>query len=264
MAQQKGPSPIEWREWEFGTTPERSFTVGTLRIWARRTLDEWRLAWSTFGSDKDMAKADPPPDEKWWRWVAQEGSSLKLSPCLPDQKLVASPQNPIRILPSEQARVYISVPVWVRASLPGSKETALVEIPCADLKRTWIGKPIEGEIAWWASTRARRELAACDSSPETITAPLVLLNRSSETLLVGKIFLRLPFLSVFGSGGGLWTDASHIIYKGPGEYETVQEEGETPEELQDGKLMTAPRARPKTGLATLDFSQLKAFAGLGS
>lgn len=263
MAQDRSFGPIEWREWDFEKTGERSWEIGPLRLWARRTAAEWHLSWARFPDPKERAKADAPSDAAWWRWTAPEGTLLKIAPCLPALALVAAPQNPFRILPGERARVYVSVPVGVRASVPGEKDLPLVEVPTEGLSRTWIGTPQKGELAWWTRTRARRDPAADPALPHIATAPLVLSNRSAESLLIEKIFLRLPFLSVFEAGEELWTDASHIIHKGPGEYETVQEEGEPPDERTDGRLLAAPRARPKTGLAALSFSPLKALSELG-
>jgi hypothetical protein len=262
MAKSKVPAPLTWESWELAEGERRSWAFGPLRIWAEAAEKEWKLAWSLLDDVRKRRSAPPPPDPEWARWAAPgRDSVLQFSPVLPDLPLVARPENPFRILPNERARVFVSVPAWVRVTAGRDAHHVLVDVPSRVLSKSWLGSPTEGELCLWTRTRARREWG--DTPEHIVTAPLVLANRSRETLRVEKVFIRLPHLSVYDAEGVLWADTTHVAYTGTDETDTVKEEGEAPLEAPEAARLSPPRSRPREGLMAFSFSPLRLFSEWG-
>ena len=265
MAKKKTCSPFEWKAWAFKTGELRSWRLGPLKLWAAFQDGEWKLAWIRGEVPEGKRGQSPlPPGSEWERWTAPESvKALRFTPSLPDLPLVAQPAIPFRILPSESARIYVSTPVWARVSLADESDRTLVEIPSDLLSKTWSGSMTRGTVAFWTRTRARRSHEPSTTQEHIVTSPVTLANESKDALCVEKIHLRLPHLSVYSGKGALWTDGARIVFKGNGEYEAIREEGEAPPECPGALLLAGPRTTPKSGLASLSFSPLKAITELG-
>ncbi|MHC4780252.1 MAG: hypothetical protein ACYTFG_16915, partial [Planctomycetota bacterium] len=151
MAKKKQSGPFEWREWTFDPGELRSWRLGPMHVWAALQDGEWKISWRRDASLL-VKKAVPPlpPSTDWERWTApKDVSSLRLAPGLPDLPMVARPEVPFMILPSESARIYVSTPVWVHVQLGDDTGRKLVEIPSVILSKTWSGTLTEGTVAYW-------------------------------------------------------------------------------------------------------------------
>ncbi|MHC4600931.1 MAG: DUF432 domain-containing protein [Planctomycetota bacterium] len=265
MAKKKIRAPFEWKAWTFKTGELRSWRMGPLQLWAALQDREWKLAWKRGENVETKRGSTPlPPGAAWERWVAPESSNgLRFSPALADLPLVAQPVVPFRILPSESARIYVNTPVSVRVSLADDSDRTLLEIHTERLSKTWNGSMTRGTVAYWTRTHVRRNHEPSTIEEHFVTSPIMLANDSKEALRVQKIHVRLPHLSVYAGKGALWTDASRIVFKGTEESQTIREEGEPPPECPGALLLTGPRATPKSGLASLSSSPLKAITELG-
>jgi hypothetical protein len=265
MAKKKARRSFEWKVWTFKPGELRSWPLGPLKLWAALQDGEWKLAWIRGEVPKTKHGSSPlPPGSDWERWAAPESAkALRLTPSLPELPLVAQPAIPFRILPSESARIYVSTPVGVRVSLADDSDRSLVEIPSDLLSKTWSGSLTRGTVAYWTRTRARRNHEPSAVEEHRVTSPVTLANESKDALHVEKIHLRMPHLSVYSGKGTLWTDATRIVFRGKRESEAIHEGGEAPAECPDALLLAGPRTPPKSGLASLSFSPLKAITEPG-
>lgn len=248
-----------------------------------RTEGELRL----HASFEDPAEEDPPfpslhrgtdepdPDPAWSRWaLARDEGHLWLRPCMPDRPLVLQPEAPFALLPRASARVFVRVPLWVRlewmeGSRPPSDETipsqgtVLAELPVTVLSDTWWGDVMDGELAYWLGTRARRVYRPALRAPHLAICPLVLENRSGGELKVEKLAFRTVHLGVFSDGQGFWGDESRVRYQGEAEGSEVEVTGAPPPEAGTPHLVTPPRVPLARGIRARTFHRLRGLSSLG-
>ncbi|TVP74837.1 MAG: hypothetical protein EA352_09725 [Gemmatimonadales bacterium] len=216
---------------------------------------------------------EPDPDPGWSRWaLAGDEGTLWLRPCLPDRPLVLQPEAPFVLLPRASARVFIRVPLWIRVewqegspdpeAIPG-EGTILTEQPVTTLSNTWWGDVMEGELAYWLETRARRVYRENLRAAHLAICPLVLENRSTTELQVDKLAFRTIHLGVFGDGTGFWGDESRVRYQGESEGSEVEVSGRPPEEAGNPVLVTPPRVPPVRGIRARTFQRLRGISTLG-
>ncbi|MHC5037002.1 MAG: hypothetical protein ACYTHM_06790 [Planctomycetota bacterium] len=253
---------LQWKAYDIEPDEVSSWKIGPLWIWAVCTDAEWRFAWDRVEDGAQGRKRmTPPPETDWARCATGEtGTRLKFLPVLPDLFLSTKLEAPLRILSGARIRLFIHVPVWVRILLPEKQGCILGELATRVLTRSWTGDVTGGEPCYAKRSRAPTTVDEGNLPPESVTSPVELVNRAPDDLTVENILLRLPYLGIYTARGTLWTDTTHIIYKGPGEFESVQEDGTLPVECAGGESLSVPRARPRAGLAALRFSPLKAIS----
>lgn len=244
--------------------------VGPLTLRVRSTADEVWVAhdpgdWTRTGRGAARGTPSPPEAGDWARWpVPAEPGGISLSPVFPPRPVVVEPEHSFRLLPRAEARVFVRVPLWARLALPPADGRALAEVPAVVLSDTWWGTPTDGELCYWLSTTARREVSADVFAPHLAVCPLRLSNRSDDELPVEKIVLRVAHLSIFGGEGRLWADETRVRYRGVDEGSDVEVAGSRPREAGDAVRVADPREPPPSrGFRARTFSRLKTLPGLG-
>ena len=187
-----------------GLSEEELRELGPLGLWLRHRGDEVWMAhvpgdWTRAGRGRPRERPVEPEDADWIRWPVPEGTTeLELAPALPPRPVVAEPELSFRLLPRARARVFVRVPLWVRLdALVDGEPRKLAEVPTATLSDTWWGTPTEGELCYWLSTTARREVEREVFEPNVAVCPLLLSNRSDDELPVERIALRVIHLTLF-------------------------------------------------------------------
>lgn len=245
-------------------------TEGEVRIHTRiLDADEVDPAFPTPSRGPD----DPDPNPSWSRWaLPRDEGHLRLRPCLPDRALVLQPEAPFVLLPRASARVFVRVPLWLRLEWmnpspddrpdppPG---TILTEVPATVLSDTWWGEPMDGELAYWLETRARRTYRPELRAPHLAICPLLLENRSSQELKVEKLAFRTIHLGVYADGTGFWGDESRVHYQGEMEGSEIEVSGVAPPEATDAPRVCPPRVPPVRGLRARTFHRLRGISSLG-
>jgi hypothetical protein len=202
------------------------------------------------------------------RWVAPSGeSTIVLRPTFPDRLLVLDPESPFHLLPRAEAKVFVRVPLWVRVELLLRREsgTALLldEFPSVLLSDTWWGDFMEGELAYWIPTTARREMRTDLFAPHLGVCTLTVENRGDTDLQVEKLALRANQLSIFARDSTLWSDTAQVTYTGEEEVTIVEVTGRLPQESRGGILVTRPRAPAQKGFRARSFGRLLSISGMG-
>ncbi|HSR70243.1 MAG TPA: DUF432 domain-containing protein [Acidobacteriota bacterium] len=254
---------FEWGEQDFPgeTTSLRKF--GPLRVWHRASKGDLWLAWMEVGEQGPEPETPHHFDDKWVRYAFRGNPrKIRFLPVFPDRPVVMQPEAPFFLTPKSEARVYVNIPLWVRVELADNQTTLLREIPSLVLSNTWQGSFFEGDLAYWLSTRARREVEPPMQLPHTAVCPIQIHNRSEEELKVEKICLRVGWLSIFEKEGVFFGDACHVEYRGTDDTSQVEAKGRAPREASGAKLITRRRTPARRGLAST-FSQLKSLPGLG-
>lgn len=213
--------------------------------------------------------ATPPPPEAWSRWALPgEGTTLRLSPALPDRTLVVTPEQAFHLLPGSSARVFARVPVWIQIRIQQEGMVAAggemaLEIPSVTLSDTWWGSVMEGELAYWLPTSARREVDPARHRPHMAICSLHLLNRSGASLPVDRLAIRAAHLSLFLDGDILWSDEARVVYQGLAEGSQIELSGTPPTEATGAELVASPRVPVQRGLRARTFQRFLTMAGQG-
>lgn len=210
----------------------------------------------------------PPPGVHWMRWVSPSGeSTIVLRPTFPDRLLVLDPESPFHLLPRAEAKVFVRVPLWVRVELLLKKESGtglvLEEFPSVLLSDTWWGDFMEGELAYWMPTTARREMRTDLFAPHLGVCTLTITNLGDTDLQVEKLALRANQLSIFARDSTLWSDTAKVTYTGEEEGSIVEVTGRPPEEARGGVLVTRPRTPVLKGFRARSFGRLLSIPVMG-
>lgn len=239
--------------------------VGPLVLWIRRTENEIWLAHGYVEPDESVPD-EPDVDEEWSRWAMKgEPQHLRIRPVFPDRPLVVKPEHPFTLLRRAEARVYTRVPLWVRIDAVderGGSGSRLAEIPTEALSETWWGDFLDGELAYWIQTKARREILDAHFEPHLVICTLQLTNLSEDDLRVEKLALRVEHLSIFEQGRRLWAEEVRVDYHGEAEGSEIHMDDEPPREAGDAKEISSARAQSHSFRART-FARLRALSGLG-
>ncbi len=238
--------------------------IGPLTLWLKGLDNEVWLGFQRAGGTPVPSGDVPPEDLDWSRWALSDAPHrLRLRPVLPDRLLVVKPEHPFTLLRKAKARVYMRVPAWVRVeALVGSrnKGATLMEIPTEILSDTWWGDFLTGELGYWLTTKARRELRAELFEPHLVMSALQLTNRSEDDLRAEKLALRVEHLSVYEKDARLWAEETKVFYLGEEEGSDIRMEDKPPVEAEGAREISPARAQVK-GLRVRTFERLKALSG---
>lgn len=249
----------------------------TQNIWGDKSLEEGKMEFVSIGNlwlwllfkDADLwigykyitddvsasDDQDPPEDLDWSRWAMEkEVQQIQLLPVFPDMPLVVKSEYKLKISSGTKIQVFARIPIWIRISIPHS-DYQLIELPIIKLSRTWFGTPLEGELCYHATTKARRNLSKVDPKPYLVNCPIQIFNKSDEDLNFENFCYRVERLSIFQRQNELWADETQIIYHGENLNSDVIMSGKLPEGISQKQLLTNPRKKVQKSLATRTFKR---------
>jgi hypothetical protein len=239
--------------------------VGPLVIWLSAVENE---LWVThaYAEEDEAAPEEPPEDAEWSRWAMKDvPHRVRVLPVFPDRPLVVKPEHPFTLLPRARARVYMRVPPWVRLEAVDAargRGTLLTEVPTERLSDTWWGDFLDGELAYWLTTRARREIRPELFEPWMVMSTLQLENHSEGALPVEKLALRVEHLSIYEKEGWLWAEEVRVAYRGEAEGSDIHMDDQPPREAAGAREISPARAQTRSFRART-FARLKALSGWG-
>ena len=196
--------------------------IGALRLWMKhRGPDCFFLfdqGYPADGALRRTASELPPADGQWTRMGGDHhAEQLTLHPLFPNRAVVVRPKDPYLILPGQKVQFFVGVPLWV--GLSDAKGIVLVEEPVTRLSNTWFGKPTEGELAYAIRSNAVRDPDELEPDPWRVTCPVRIRNLSSEPLMIERLLLRVPLLTLYADPNQrLWANESGMTYRGRQEW----------------------------------------------
>lgn len=253
-----------WRPW-WGRVdvPEGGcarLQLGTLTLYARNLLREWRL-YSHHDLDptvdrltRDLVGPDEHPADDHRDWFVErfaqthEEGALDLEPRLADRPMVARPEVPISLIGGDEISLFVSTPLWIGIQTADTHR-ALTEIPSLRPSDTWFGPSTrEGELCYAMRTRARIAVRELQKHPVRAITRITLHNRAREPVLIERINIPVPFLRLFlGRDGLTWTDPITFERLEPGQHKTLDgrlrihreapaEAGDRPRKLAEARV----------------------------
>ncbi len=244
-----------WGEVELELGETALWRIGPFRLWLQRGAAEWRSAHDQLDTDEstdwELARAVEWPEEgvNCERFaVTETGSAVQLRPATADRPLVARPRTPFRILPGQESRVFISAPLWAEIRV-GSGALALREIPTKRLSDTWFGSTTrEGELCYALKTSARTDLEELPRAAYRIVTPVVIENRGTDPLLVERMNIPVPFLSIYSSAEGeAWSEEVHMVWTESGDMAELDLRDGPPAEVAGAPRLSEPRRVAEKG-----------------
>lgn len=175
--------------------------------------------------------------------VNQTTDSVNISPMLADRAIVARPATSLNILPGEKVELYISSPLWFLMKL-NSKSSPIVDIPFLRPTDSWFGpSTMEGEFCYAKYTDARVNLTQIEARQHRAITPVVIKNQHSETLIIERINLPAPFLTLYtDEKQSFWTQEVEIAYHSDSDKSGLRLKG-TPPMQGTGEMTLISKAR---------------------
>lgn len=246
-----GDKTLEEGEMEF-------VSIGNLCLWLLfKDADLWiGYQYITSGELTETDDLDPPEDLDWSRWAMEGGiRKIQLLPVFPDMPLVVKSEYLLKISSGTKIQVFARIPIWIQISIPRNNYQ-LIELPIVKLSRTWFGTPLEGELCYHATTKARRSLSKVEPKPYLANCPIQVSNKSGEELNFENFCYRVERLSIYEHENALWADETRIIYHGESLNSDVIMTGKLPEGISQKHLLSKPRKKIQKSLATRTFKRL--------
>ena len=223
--------------------------VGPLQLWLSPGEGELSVA-VLRGSDPldpvvELA-AEPPeiPElaERHRFAVPANTTELTLGVALPDRPVVVRPDRPLHVPAGMETTLSVSVPTWFRLEVPGLARP-LLDWPTWRPSDTWFGPSVrEGELCYASRTQARIGTDLDPGRPTRARCRLLLRNSAEDELLVDRISLPVPRLTLYARGSRLHAGSLDVtLQPGGSSVEVAIRRG--PPEGQDGAVLLAePRA----------------------
>lgn len=250
--------------------------LGNLELWIHRVASEWRLghAWDD-SVDREGWRREPAEDlpeltadgrkivaERFA--VRQTGGIVRLTARTPDRSVVARPRTPLRVPSGHEARIYVSSPLWVEIAV-GEATTLLRELPIRRLSNTWFGPSTrEGELAYALKTSGRTSVEDLPHRPYRFVTPVVIDNQASDTLVVERLNLPVPNLSLFGAVDSLWSESVRMLRRESGDMAELDVRPGPPKEADGAESLGGSREPAGRGHLFRAFSSILRLSGAES
>lgn len=246
-----------WGERKLSKGKTDFISLGNLRLWILLKDSEIWVGYLHVDSGEinSADSATPPENLEWSRWATKKNAQkIRLVPVFPDLPLVVTSEYPLRISSNTNIQIFTRIPVWIRINLP-DKDYLLTEIPTVKLSRTWFGTPLEGELCYHATTKARRNLSQVEHKSFVVNCPIVISNKAKNDLNFENFCYRVERLSIYLHEKELWADETRIIHQGEDLNSDVIMTGKLPEGIDKKMLLSKPRREIQKSLATRTFKR---------
>ncbi|MCP4201685.1 MAG: hypothetical protein GY769_07100 [bacterium] len=256
-----------WGDYELAIDETVAWEIGPLRLWLQRRQLEWRLAhaWAEEDGPSEWScqrAAELPEDgaqsERFA--VSETTGAVLLRPLPADRAVVARPKTPLRVLPGQSARIFMSSPMWLEVAV-GAAQVPLRELPTKRLSDTWFGATSrEGELSYSLKTSARTDSEEMPRAHYRLLTPVVIENRAADPLVFERLSLPVPFLSIYGvETGAVWSEEVHMLRTESGDIAELDVRVGPPEEAMEAMRLGAPRRVAQKGHLFQAFGSLLGF-----
>jgi hypothetical protein len=256
-----------WGTHEIGVDDASRWEIGGLRFWLQRRRSEWWLAHAWFEIDEPaewgFVRSSPWPEDETAaeRFAVSETTGIvHLRPLPSTRSVVARPRTPLRVLPGQRARVFVSSPLSVEIAV-GATPTVLRDLPTRRLSDTWFGATTrEGELSYALRTSARTRLDEMPRGHYRLLTPIVIENLAADALVVERLNLPVPFLSIYSDEiAGAWSEEVRLLRTADGDMAELDVHDGPPAEAAGAKRLSEPRKVAEKGHLFRAFGTLLGF-----
>ena len=267
ISTQQKQSDNWWGSFHLAQNQSRHWRIGPLSLVIRCLRGEWQLAHQRLASDEKPGQAEtsaeaqqetdnavdsweindteqlPEQLENYARYIFHETTGLlHITPMLPDRALVSRPLAPFNLTAGEEVTLYVSCPLWLAVSV-GHSRKKLKEIDIQRPSDTWFGpSTLEGELCYATSTRCRQVRSELLHRPYRAITPVLIKNRADSTLLVERLNIPAPLLSLYSdTEGQLWTSRVILTREKDGDMAALKIDAKAPADVHGAHLLSKPR-----------------------
>lgn len=256
-----------WGDFALADNESLCWQLGPLQLqWVNAAL-QWRCAHRRLAEVDDESVVDwqlirgdatPAFTENSQRFVfSQPMCEASVLPALADRSVITRPTTALTIPPRQSVLLLVSTPLWFQLRCAGVAQP-LLEVPISRPSDTWFGpSTCDGELAYASRTHARLQGEPLPPRPHRAVTPVRIENRIDAPLLVERISLPVPLLSLFiAADGMLWTEEVTLRREQAGEMAALQVGQGAPLLALAATLVQGPRNANRSGIL------LRAFAAL--
>jgi len=247
-----------WGDFSFNIGQIGRWRVGALTVSVQRQAAEWHICQQTSGNSIDdldtfeinLDSEALAAEAKCHRHVLiQDSQPLQVLPALANRPVVTRPLTPFNLYPGQEVVLYVGTTVWYQL-YAYSSGPLLLDIPIQRPSDTWFGQSTrEGEVCYAARTRAILNLDDVPYHPFRAITPVTIANQSEGPLLLERLLLPIPHLSIFSAADGrLWTEALSILCNEDMRSAHLHLGKGAPAVAHAAKLLASPRTPPERGV----------------
>jgi hypothetical protein len=256
-----------WGEFEIQLDEAVAWQIETLHFAIHHIEKEWQISHyrdpesdvATNEVNISRGKFEPLNYTHTERYIFRKLSpEIQLRPQLADRTVVTRPSMPINLAPGEEVTLYISTPLWVQFEIAGKSEGLLGEMAIHRSSDTWFGPSTrEGELCYASQTSGRTNLESLPVRVSRAITPLIIINKALDKLLIDRVALPVPMLSLFATPAGvLWTQPATLIRDDDGGMAELKLGKNAPKEAKDAVSINKARRQPEKGMLVRAFSSI--------
>ncbi|SMO76831.1 DUF432 domain-containing protein [Fodinibius sediminis] len=231
--------------------------IGELYLWLKYQDEEIRIAYCYMDEvSGSVDEAEPPEEVQWVRWAHKNGHDrVRILPAFADLPLIVHSEYSLKVSPRTKIQVFSRIPIWLTIRL-ANDNYQLIELPVTKMSKTWFGTPLEGELCYHTTTKARRDLSQLQPERHLVSCPITISNQSSEALDFESFCFRVERLGIYQYNGTLWADETQITYHGKEQHSDVIMTGKLPKGIDRQMQLARPRKHIQASLTTRTFKRL--------
>jgi len=238
--------------------------LGPLWLQIHRAPGEWQVAALHSAESVDAEHAEVVQREgaidaeEFQRYMfSRDDEGLRLVPVLLDRPVVIRPRQPVFLPSGEETTLYMSSPVMVRVEA-GEPPVTLCEIATVRLSDSWFGSSTrEGELCYAGRTHARQYAEEVPRRSYRAITPARIRNEADTPLLLERLSLPIPALSVYGTADGqLWTESVSLVRGSNSELAALHIDDAPPDHAGTVERLCPPRHPQSRGTLVRAFSAL--------
>lgn len=185
-----------------------AWQIGPMELVIESRAQEWRLHWDYNQEPlSDRFGFNPKHEESYEHMntermaYSHKSDTLTIKPQLADRPIVIRPEISFYVPPKEEIKLFLTTPLWLSLK---SGESIIREIPSFRLTDTWFG-PMDdrGEYCYAAKISARLDVHELKMLYHRAITSIVIKNRASDALLLERIKLPIPHLSLYRGEDGM-------------------------------------------------------------
>ncbi len=231
---------IRWGEHGFEPEEQRQFQLGNLEVSITRSALEW---FTEYTYQQDRYVSESRKSTTTIRTIDQStNNKIQFKPATANRNVVVRPMHTVNIPPGQAAHLFIGTPLWMQCVIESNQAT-LFDLPVEILSDTWFGTNTRsGEICYANQTRARMLLEQLSGRPERLITPLTIRNEGEQPLVIERLNLPMPLLSIYDTGVSLWTQKIEIQHISDLAHADIVLAEEPPSEFPNAELLAEARS----------------------
>lgn len=167
---------------------------------------------------------------------------------LSGRPVVARPRQPIHLPAGEQAVLYVGTSLWFQLA---RDKDVLLDVPVSRLSDTWFGiNTMVGEICYACETHARLTMDGVRVNPFKAITPIAIHNQTSAPMLIDKVKIPVPHLSLYRGADRHWTSQLTITRTDSDATSKVHVDQRPPAMCRSPVELSAPRLSVRDGILT--------------